>query len=389
MKNKKNLYLIKSLAPWMMEELISFSKFTNFEIIFLRDIQEFYQSDLETLRNNGIKYHIKPFKNSFSFKNFFQVFLSIILKPHLKFNKYNFTWPLQSAWWFLKLDKQLLKDVGSIHAQFASQAAIVAYHIKKKYNIDYYFTFHAHDIYFSNIWFTTLVKHCKSAFSISEYNIKYVCNRFGVKKEKITLSRLGVRIPEVKSRSTNDKFILGFMSNLEAKKGIPFLMDAFNSLYKKNPDKYELWIAGDGEEMDFIKDFILKNQLSNVKILGRIRDQKKIDFYNDIDLFVLPSITVPGDMDGIPVVLMEAISYRKPIISTNVSGIPEICINDEVGKLINEKNTQEIVEAVEAIANDKNYYDKLSLNSVNLAISEYDLVKNSKNKLKEMNWIKN
>ena len=165
-------------------------------------------------------------------------------------------------------------------------------------------------------------------------------------------------------------------------------MDAFNILCKKNSKKYELWLAGNGEEMDYIKSFITDNNLNEkVKILGRIRDQEKINFYTNIDLLVLPSIVVPNDMDGIPVVLMEAISYGKPIVSTDVSGIPEICINDYDGKLIQEKNVEELVDAIEKLADDADFRVKLSENSLELAKKDYDLEKNSQNKLKTMNWI--
>jgi len=388
MDKPRKVYLIKALAPWMMEEVISFSKFTSFEIIFFREVSDFYKEDLKILKENGIKYYIKPFKKVFNLKDFFIVLTSIITKPKVLFGKYNLFWTLQGARWFLKLDKSLIQNVYSTHAQFASQAGIVAWYLKKAYKIDYHFTFHAHDIYFKNNWFSRLVKDSKSSFSISTFNINYVCSCFGVEKGKIVLSRLGVRLPEIKTKLQNEKFVLGFISNLEPKKGIPYLMEAFNKLQQKNNGKYELWIAGSGEEMPFIENFIQENQLvDSVKILGRIRDQKKIDFFTNIDLFVLPSITVPGDMDGIPVVLMEAISYAKPIISTNVSGIPEICINDQVGKLIEEKDAEAIVEAIEAISKDKNFANELSSNSLNLAMSEYDLEKNSMKKLQMMEWV--
>ena len=180
------------------------------------------------------------------------------------------------------------------------------------------------------------------------------------------------------------------MSNLEQKKGIPYLMEAFLEISTKKPDKYELWIAGKGEDMDYIESFIQTHRLEGkVKLLGQIRDQKKEDFFIQIDIFVLPSIKLPNDMDGIPVVLMEAIGYGKPIISTNVSGIPEICVNDFNGKLIPEKNVEELVKAIDCLSNDKNKFKELSVNAFSLANEEYNLIKNSQTKLKEIHWIHN
>ena len=387
----QNLYLIKSLAPWMMEELIIFSEYKKFKIVFLRHIPDFYKSDIEKLKENGIEIYVRPFDFKLKIKSIFY-FITLIFKNINKFiGAQNFSWTIMSMNWFLLIDEKVLKNVNSIHAQFASQAAIIAYFIKKRYKIEYNFTFHAHDIYFKNRWFKDLVKEANKSFSISEYNINYVKNTFGVNKNQITLSRLGVSIPEVKQEAIQltEKCKLGFMSNLEEKKGIPYLFKAFKIINEKYPNKFELLIAGSGEEQDFINKFIADNALSNsVKLLGRIRDKAKMNFFNDLDVFVLPSIKTKNDMDGIPVVLMEAISYSKPIISTNISGIPEICKNEYTGYLIDEKNTEQLVKAIEDICNSKDKYKSFVNNSYNLAKEEYDLVKNSKNKLIEMNWLK-
>jgi len=392
MEQNKKLYLIKSLAPWMMEELITFSRFSKFRIIFLRNVPDFYSNDLKLLRKNGIEYFIKPFKYKLDLTLLFYLFGFLLKNTGKFFSKKYFFWPLNSMFWFLFLDKALIKDIESVHAQFASQAAIISFFIKQRFKTDCFFTFHAHDIYFKNKWFPLLLNNSNLSFSISKFNIEYVKNNFkNLNPDKIKLSRLGVYIPENNSteKTKRKKWILGFMSNLEEKKGIPFLLDAFKIIHDKNPDKFELQIAGSGEYMDMIEEFIKEHNLSSsIKILGRIRDQKKIDFYQETDVFVLPSVRTKDDMDGIPVVLMESISYAKPIISTNISGIPEICIDNYNGFLISEKSTQQLADAIEKISNSIETYNSFTSNSIELAKQEYDLVKNSKNKLKLMSWIK-
>ena len=388
---KQKLYIIKSLAPWMMEELIAFSKFEKYTIIFLREIPDFYKNDLEILKKNGIIWHIKPFNKKFKFSTIIHLLFFLLKKPSKLFGKQNFIWTLNSMYWFLILDKNLLKNTHSIHAQFASQAAIVSYFIKKIYNIEYFFTFHAHDIYFKNRWFIDLVNNSANSFSISKFNIEYVNKHYnGLNNKKIKLSRLGVNLPDnirIKKPS-QEKIAIGFISNLEEKKGIPYLLEAFLQLYHKNPEKYTLTIAGDGDYMQMVLDFATKNKLQNVlHTPGRIRDQKKIDFYLNTDIFVLPSIRTNYDMDGIPVVLMEAIAYGNPIISTNISGIPEICINNFNGFLIDEKNIEQIVTSIGKVSSQNNLFLSFSKNSIHLAKEEYNLVKNSENKMKMMNWI--
>ncbi len=392
MNKPTKLYLIKSLAPWMMEELISFSTFTTFKLIFLKEVQDFYNNDLEILKKNGIEYHIKPFIKIPNIKDILFAIWTIISHPNLFFKKKSAVWTLHGTFWFLFLDKKLVQNITSVHSQFASQATVISWYLKKRYHIDYYFTFHAHSIYCNNKLFPLVLKDCNTAFSISEFNIRYVEKEYSVSSDKIILARLGLKLPDLKQNIKDEKlpFILGFMSNLEPKKGIPYLLEAFLKLHTKFPGKYELWIAGKGEELPFIESFISSHKMNGgIKILGRIRDQKKIDFFQGIDVFVLPSIIIPNDMDGIPVVLMESIGYGKPIISTNVSGIPEICINDYDGYLIPEKNVDELVKAIEKISSDKEKLKEFSLNSIKLAKRDYDLIKNSENKLKEMKWLDN
>ncbi len=391
MKKITKIYLIKSLAPWMMEELIIFSRIEKFRIIFLRNIPDFYNKDLDVLKANGAELHIKPFRKSIDLANLFYLIFFLITHPAKLLGKQNIIWTLNALYWFLFLDKNLLNNAHSIHAQFASQAAIISFFAKKRYAIEYFFTFHAHDIYFNNRWFSDLVNNSASSFSISEFNIKYVKKHFkNLNTKKIKLSRLGVYLPRnVQSKQLpKGKINIGFISNLEEKKGIPYLLEAFLQLHTKYPEKYMLCIAGDGVYMKMIQDFVQEHNLyEHVKILGKIRDQKKIDFYRQTDIFVLPSIRTKDDMDGIPVVLMEAIAYGIPVISTNISGIPEICINNYNGLLIDEKNSGQIVEAIEKISSSDELYRKFSKNSLLLAQKEYDLVKNSKNKMEMMNRI--
>ena len=56
-----NKYIIKSLAPWMIDELIAFSQISNFELIFLRQQNDFYKDGLKQLESNGVKIYVKPF----------------------------------------------------------------------------------------------------------------------------------------------------------------------------------------------------------------------------------------------------------------------------------------------------------------------------------------
>lgn len=385
-----NKYIIKSLAPWMIDELLAISKITNFELFFLRKQDEFYQDEIKKLKSNGIAVYDKPFLYNHFLKKtliIIQFLFSNITK--FKFN-YNSAIGLKGITWFLKLDISKFDNDSKIHAQFATQAALISLLIKKYFNNkpSYTFTFHAHDIYFDNKWFAILTKNSKKAFSISNYNIDYVKKNF-LNSKTIVLSRLGVFRDNDKNglNSESKTLTIGLISWFTEKKGILYLLRAMNKINKMEGNSIKLILAGDGPLKNDIVNFIHDNKLENfIDYIGKVKNQDKKVFFNKLDAFILPSITLNNDKDGIPVVLMEAVSYGLPLISTNVSGIPEICINNYNGFLIEEKNINAIVESILKLSNNILVRKEFSKNSLTIS-DKYDIEINSLNKIKEMDWL--
>ncbi len=88
------------------------------------------------------------------------------------------------------------------------------------------------------------------------------------------------------------------------------------------------------------RSYIEQYQLSDtVTLWGKLTHDRVVALYRQADIFTLPcQITDEGDRDGIPNVLMEAMTFSIPVISTNVSGIPEIIENNKTGLIIEPKN---------------------------------------------------
>lgn len=391
--NMQKIYLIKNLAPWMIDELLAFSDITKFKVVLLKKQNPFFNNELEKLKRRGIEIYSQP-KN---YKNFIEKLFFIVpffINNIKKFRfDYNGVIGIKSILWFLRLDINIFQPNSNIHAQFATQAAILSLMIKKfrKNKLSYSFTFHAHDIFFTNRWFSLLVRESKVAFSISNFNILYIDKYYAnFDKTKIKLSRLGVFKPAIisKKKIGHDKITIGFLSWFVEKKGIIYLLQAIKILQSKFPNKFHFLIAGDGPLKHNIIDFIRTEDLSNVvKYIGQVDNKTKTSFFNSLDIFTLPSIELKNNKDGIPVVLMEAISYGIPVISTNVSGIPEICLNDHNGILINEKSSKDLVAAIIRISSNFDRYINFSHNAVKLYSKSYSIEKNSSYKLKKILWL--
>lgn len=138
-------------------------------------------------------------------------------------------------------------------------------------------------------------------------------------------------------------YVLLQVARLKEQKNQKFLLDEFSSLVKKYPDVY-LCIVGEGKERSDLEQHIQRLGISqNVRLYGTRQD---VDvFYACADVFVLTSTR-----EGFPNVIIEALSFGLPVISTLVSGVDEIFEHKEIGYTINGK-TGSLVEAVEKVKN--------------------------------------
>ena len=81
----------------------------------------------------------------------------------------------------------------------------------------------------------------------------------------------------------------------------------------------------------------------NIKFIGHINDYKKNDFYNEIDLFVLPST---NSFEAFGIVQLEAMSYGVPVLASNIYGVRTIIEKTGGGLLFESKNYNQLFEKI-------------------------------------------
>ena len=156
-----------------------------------------------------------------------------------------------------------------------------------------------------------------------------------------------VEIPEpVVQSKDNTKINLLFLGMVSNRKGVHDLIKAFAAVVKNVPQFY-LHIAGDGD-VGLAKEYAHELGLdSYIEFLGWVGNTEKNKLLNDADIFVLPSYN-----EGLPVSILEAMSFGIPVISTKVGGIPEL-IEDEVsGFLIKPGDIHALQNRLEQLASD-------------------------------------
>jgi glycosyltransferase involved in cell wall biosynthesis len=166
---------------------------------------------------------------------------------------------------------------------------------------------------------------------------------------------------------------LGVIGRLDAAKGFHHAVNALKIL-EKSERKFTLNIAGDGVERENLQKQVKNLNLEDsVNFLGWTDDKK--EFYQGIDVFLLPS-----ENETFGLVLIEAMKYRKPIISSNADGPLEI-IRDGIDGLIfnvkgsnKQKVAEELVQKILRIVEEKGLADELIENSFNRLCEKFSYV---------------
>lgn len=167
---------------------------------------------------------------------------------------------------------------------------------------------------------------------------------WGVDSDKIAVIRMGIDPKKITFSPTklNDRNNIKVISVGRAteKKGLEYAIKAMASL-----DFVDYKIIGGGELLEELQKLVTDlNKQDTIHCLGALPHQEVLRQLELADVFLLPSVTAEnGDMEGIPVALMEAMAKGKIVVSTYHSGIPEL-IEDKVnGFLCNERNINDII----------------------------------------------
>lgn len=187
----------------------------------------------------------------------------------------------------------------------------------------------------------TLLKNITASVFISETGYKYLINRYPFVKSKSWVFRLGVYENGINSGSNDGIIRILTCSNVVKIKRLHILVEALAQLTQK----IEWTHIGDGLLLNSLMNAGSKLP-ENIKVNFKrfLTNSDVIKYYklNPVDLFINLS-----ESEGIPVSIMEALSFSIPVIATNVGGVAEI-VNENVGMLIEKDiNAQKVAEKIE------------------------------------------
>ena len=252
-----------------------------------------------------------------------------------------------------------------LHAHFAHVPTDIAMYAAAMAGISFSFTSHANDLFERRWLLTEKITRSKFSITISEFNRKFMIDQGG-QPNKIYVIYCGVdiaRFTPLQRPKRVPPFVIGSLGRMVEKKGFDLLLKAAYVLKNRGVD-FRLIIAGDGPLKQKLQAIAKElNLLEEVEFSGPVTYEQVPDWLHSLDIFVLPcQQDSHGDMDGIPVVLMEAMSAGVSVISTNISGIPELIQHGHDGFLIDHKSIDSLVNGITILQFNPSIREQFAIN---------------------------
>ncbi len=250
------------------------------------------------------------------------------------------------------------RGVDHLHAHFASDAATVALLASRLSRIPFSFTAHAKDIYhlYKSIASDNAMRRAKIAeaefvATVSNYNrshLRQVAPSHGARVRRLYNGiDLGRFTPEPPERKPGQIVAVG---RLIEKKGFSDLIKAC-AILRDNDVDFHCTIIGDGPLLGELQNQINQCSLEgSVEIAGPQPQELLIGMVRQASVAVLPCVvSESGDRDGLPTVLLEAMALALPVVTTSVSGGPEIVAHGETGLIVEPGDPEALAASIETL----------------------------------------
>jgi glycosyltransferase involved in cell wall biosynthesis len=272
-------------------------------------------------------------------------------------------------------------NVEHLHAHFAHSPAAVAYMARLAGGPRFSFTAHAKDLY------TTLPRNL--AIRVKAAVFVLTCTRFNARYLRELLPDISTPIHVVHhgtdlhrftpSRRRPEAGLIVSVGRLVPKKGYPLMIQALSRMASAGVS-FRSEIFGGGPMRAELEAAVREAGLHHRIYFHGARPQEEIvGAYSRAAVFVLaPIIVSDGDRDGIPNVLVEAMASGVPVVSTTISGIPELINHGNNGLLVEPDDAQALADAISQVLLDPQLAGRLATAGRRTVERNFDLAVNSR-----------
>ncbi len=260
------------------------------------------------------------------------------------------------------------EPVAHLHAHFAHSPTLVAMFTHQLTGIPYTFTAHAKDIYVETPpeLLRAEAHRAQAVITCTEYNRQYLSSQIGPASDGklhciyhgLDLSQFQFAWPRVSDAGPP---VILSVARLVEKKGLSDLIAAAGILRGRGR-RFQVEIIGDGPQHQALENQVMQLGLSDrVKLLGVQTYDMVCLAYQRASIFALPCVvTADGDRDGLPNVLLEAMGSGVPVVSTPVSGIPELIESEHDGLLVPPNNPARLADALDRLLTQPELSERLA-----------------------------
>lgn len=340
------------------------------------------RSDAENITAFQSTTYILPLRIAILLRAHFSCFLQHPVRYILTLNEaFRHRVPGLSAWLYsviyfseaMILANALRKQhIQHLHNHFANASATVGYLATHYLDIDFSLTLHgiSEFDYPSGLLLCAKVERARFVACVSYFGRAQAMRIASADSwKKLMIVRCGIDASLFSRKADaqkNSSLRVLHVGRLAAEKGQAGLISAFALVRQRGIDA-ELRIIGDGPlEVD------LKNQVRALGLadhcffLGRQGEKGVIEELRKADAFVISSL-----MEGLPVVLMEALACRVPVVAPNVAGIPELVIHNETGLLFTPGDWNDLSDQLHLLLSDEPKRRRLALAGQQLTMESF------------------
>jgi len=263
-----------------------------------------------------------------------------------------------------------------IHCHWAGTTATMAMLASQLSGIPWSLTAHRWDIVENNL-LATKVRSASFVRFISEDGLR-MAQALGIGfTDNVRVLHMGVPVPaRVQRRSPGPRPVVLCPARLVEVKGHRFLLEAWQILQRRGWDA-ELWLAGQGElRPQLERQSETLGLAASVKFLGAVAHSELLKMYEDgaVTAVILASIDLGNGLhEGVPVALIEAMSYGIPVVATPTGGTAELVCPGS-GLLVPPAEPVALADAIQSLLEDAGLRQQLGESGRQHVLEDWDIV---------------